>query len=45
VGRLGRDLLGLGDDPLLDFPGRHACLFPGRLGLLAAVTDILGQPL
>ena len=45
VGRLGGDLLGLGDDPLLDLPGRHACLFPGRLGLLAAVTDVLGEPL
>ncbi len=45
VGGLGGDLLGLGDDPLLDLLGLHPRLLAGHLGLLAAVADILGQPL
>jgi hypothetical protein len=45
VRRLGGDLLGLGDDPLLDLLGLHPGLLPGRLGFLAALADVLGQPL
>jgi len=45
VGRLGGDLLGLGDDLLLDLLGVPPRLLTGRPGLLAAVADVLGQPL
>ncbi len=45
VGGLGGDLLGLGDDPLLDLLGLHARVLPGRLGFFPAVADVLDQAL
>ena len=45
VGGFGGDLLRLGHDPLLDLLRLHARLLAGRLGLFAAVADVLDQAL